>query len=49
MTNDPEHFEHGLQALNELIEAEGGQFQRNLLQTCYFYIRTLEHIQKLTT
>jgi hypothetical protein len=48
MTEDKEHFDHGLDVLKELTPAEADSFRRNLQQTSALYIHMLEHIKKLT-
>ena len=50
MIEDQDHFEDGLEVLNELtqVEAEADSFHRNLQQTASLYIHILEHIKKIT-
>ena len=48
MIEDQDHFEDGLEVLNDLTETEAGSFLRNLRQTSYFYIGMLEHVRRIT-
>jgi hypothetical protein len=47
MIEDQEHFEDGLDILDDLTAPEASSFLRNLQQTSYFYIAMLDHIQRV--